>query len=742
MFFANFFAFSGFLLGVTCTVLAAILFRFGKLRQHRTMAFYNVVIAWWGYWSFAWASLRDPQWAIVVCRISQIAIILIPPLFLHTIAIFCNAERRMKRILRFADIQAAFFLLLLPTDLFVPSNTKIHLFLNILYVPLFDHSAARFIFGPFVFIWGALFVVGHYELYKYLQKAPPLIKGQTFFVFTTWIIVFIAGFSMLVAIPFNITIFPFGTFAKAGNFILAIYYCLMTYIIFKYRFIDLLLVSVRLLLSFLVSVCVVGLPLAVAIVGQKELMGVFGGVWWLFPLLIATFTATMGVAFYFYLDKRAQERFLKEQREYQAVLKNVSSGMIRIRDLDHLLNFVVHLVTKTARISQAAIYLFDPRQDRLDLKAWRGKVAPTNFEEHFEASSDIIVELAKAKRPILIEEIMLGLSEEPQNQRLMKLLVLLRSLRAVLVIPAFMDDQLRAILVLGEKVSKMPYTEDDISVFSILVNQVALTVENLQFYEQIKGAQEEVALAEKMATVSTMANCLSHQMGNRLQALALICGVSMDSMKNFNISAYDENAQKMFSELKNALERFETNVLKGGEIVKGLLKYSETGESGFQRVDLKDILNSVLEMIEYKLKSEEIEVIEKLPSGLSGLFGNTTQLQEVFFNLLDNAYDAIKLKRKEKGFFDHRGRIVILAVPKGNSIVVEIRDDGIGIKDEHKNQVFTPFFTTKATAVKGAGLGLYVIERIVKAHHGTISIHSRYREWTAVTVVLPAGTPA
>lgn len=742
MFFANFFAFGGFLLGVTCTLLAAILFRFGKLRQHRMMALYNLVIAWWGYWSFLWASLRDPQWAIVVCRISQIAIILIPPLFLHTIFIFCNAERRMKRVLKFAYIQAVFFLVLLPTDLFVPSNTKLNFFLNFMYVPLFEHSVARFVFGSFVFIWGALFVVGHYELYKYLQKAPPLIKGQTFFIFSTWVIVFIAGFSMLVAIPFNITIFPLNTFAVTGNVILAIYYCLMTYIIFKYRFIDLLLVSARLLLSFLVSVWVVGLPLVVAIFGQRELMWVFGGVWWLIPLLTASFTATMGVAFYSYLDKRAQERLLREQREYQAILKNVSSGMIRIRDLDHLLNFIVHLVTKTARISNAAFYLLDPLQNRYDLKAWHGKIASMKLEEYFDTSSDIIVELISAKRPILTEEIVLRLSEEPQNQALMKLLVLLRVLRAVLIIPAFMDSQLTAILILGEKASKAPYTEDDIAVFSVLVNQAALTIENLQFYEQIKGAQEEVAMAEKMATVSTMANCLSHQMGNRLQALALICGISMESMKNFDISCYDENARRMFSELKSALERLESNVLKGSEIVKGLLKYSETGESGFQRVEFKDILKSVLEMIEYKIKREEIEVVEKIYPGLPGLFGNTTQLQEVFFNLLDNAHDAVRLKRKEEGFSDYRGRIEISAVPKGNSVLIEIKDDGIGIKDENKNHVFTPFFTTKATAVKGTGLGLYVIERIIKAHHGTISIHSRHKEGTTVTIVLPAGTPA
>jgi len=115
-----------------------------------------------------------------------------------------------------------------------------------------------------------------------------------------------------------------------------------------------------------------------------------------------------------------------------------------------------------------------------------------------------------------------------------------------------------------------------------------------------------------------------------------------------------------------------------------------------------------------------------------------TQLEEVFFNFIDNAYDAIVERRttlKEEGY---RGRITVSAVGKDGSLEIIVQDNGMGLKDDNNKKVFTPFFTTKTSSRKGTGLGLYVIRKIITdSHHGKISFESKHGVGTRFIISLP-----
>jgi len=105
--------------------------------------------------------------------------------------------------------------------------------------------------------------------------------------------------------------------------------------------------------------------------------------------------------------------------------------------------------------------------------------------------------------------------------------------------------------------------------------------------------------------------------------------------------------------------------------------------------------------------------------------------------LIDNAYDAIKERQAILSEYHYRGRIEISVMTDQTFFHINVQDNGIGIKTEDKQKVFTPFFTTKATAKKGTGLGLYVIQKIISAHNGQIRMNSVYRSGTCFTVSLP-----
>jgi two-component system NtrC family sensor kinase len=253
--------------------------------------------------------------------------------------------------------------------------------------------------------------------------------------------------------------------------------------------------------------------------------------------------------------------------------------------------------------------------------------------------------------------------------------------------------------------------------------------------------QEQIAQAEKMATVGTMADGLSHQINNRFHALSLIAGDSIDTIKMTDTSQCSPEVKEMLSQINYALGRIQANVMQGSEVVRGILKYTRKGEEGFEALTLDQILDGTLEMVQYKVKLSEIDIVRGYPQDTPKIKGNLVQLQEVFFNFIDNAYDAIVERRelfKEEGY---RGKINILAHPKDNHLEITIEDNGIGVKEDNLKKVFTPFFTTKTSARRGTGLGLYVIRRIIAdTHKGKINFESDYKVGTRFIVELPMAT--
>lgn len=252
---------------------------------------------------------------------------------------------------------------------------------------------------------------------------------------------------------------------------------------------------------------------------------------------------------------------------------------------------------------------------------------------------------------------------------------------------------------------------------------------------------EQLAHLEKMAAIGTMVDGLTHQLNNRFHALTLIAGDTLDSIKLTDASLYTQEQKELFSQIQYGLERIQTNALQAGELVKGLLAYSRKAENNFGILNLDAVVDSALAMLGYKIKLNQIDIIKEYPKETTCLRGNRTALEEVFFNLIENAYDAMIERRdalKEPGY---RGKIRIYTDSAHQGwIAIHIEDNGIGVKPENIKKLFVPFFTTKLGSHKGIGLGLYVIKKITTGNHnGRIGFSSVYKQGAAFTIELPVG---
>ncbi len=514
-----------------------------------------------------------------------------------------------------------------------------------------------------------------------------------------------------------------------------LYAAISTYAIFKYHLIDIRIAITRISIFVLVYSVVLGIPFALAFGFGGQLKYLFGEIWWIVPLISSTVLATVGPFIFLYIQRRAEDKLLWEQRQYQATLRRASLGMGKIKDLQRLLDLTVHIVIKAVRIEHCAVYLLHQDAGKFIRKAFKGAdTAARDIVVSLEAP--LIRYLQRQREPLVYDEVKQK-SIDFKDEVLENARAVMEEMGAALVVPSFIEDNLIAFLVLGKKKSGKLYSHDDLMVFSILANQAALAIENAQFYEEMKKTHDQLVKAEKMATIGTMADGLSHQINNRLHAMGFIAGDALDTLK-LKEQAFPPEAKEVVKEIAYSLDRIQDNVKRGGEIVEGLLRYSRKADEGFGAVELDKLLGASLEMAQFKIKINQIDIVRNFNHTTPKVRGNFTQLQEVLFNIIDNAYDAMMQRKEELAEEGYKGRLEIAAADKGKNLEILITDNGIGVAEKDAKKLFTPFFTTKLSSKKGTGLGLYVMRKIIEENHGgRIEFESQYKQGSMIRIVLP-----
>ena len=165
------------------------------------------------------------------------------------------------------------------------------------------------------------------------------------------------------------------------------------------------------------------------------------------------------------------------------------------------------------------------------------------------------------------------------------------------------------------------------------------------------------------------------------------------------------------------------------QIVQNLLSFARQMPPQRQAVQLNSILSRTIKLRAYDFSSHGVEVVEKYLSDLPDVIGDSHQLQQVFLNIINNAYDAVSETERPP-------RIEIETSTAGGFAEVSFRDNGPGIAQP--DRIFDPFFTTKEVG-KGTGLGLSICYGIVREHGGEIFCHNHQDGPGATFIVrLPA----
>ncbi len=466
------------------------------------------------------------------------------------------------------------------------------------------------------------------------------------------------------------------------------------------------------------TVFVVVVPFVVVTIGASWFQRQWPQHWWMVPTMLMGLLGAFAPLVYLAFIRRLEGKLLTDQRRYHRTLIAASSGMTQIKDIETLSRLIVHVVNRTVGLNNTALFIYEPKEQRYSMQSVR---YPSRMVSGLTvAQNDPLVELLQEQKDLLVvDELQSEIEAKQPDEQAKKAAWAyswLQKLNARLVVPSFSGDKLLAFLVLSSKRSGDRYSTDDIAIFSGLANQGALAIENAMFFEELRNNEAYMIQSEKLASLGQLASGMAHEIHN---PLTIISGEAQLYLERFR--GKDDSVDSV---LKSIIEECQ----RAADITRRILRFAKPAPSDLAPLEVKTVLDETIMLAGYQVRMEKVERTVNVEPGLPKVRANQNQLQEVILNLILNACQAMG----EKG-----GKLQLLgqALNGGTIVQIQIADNGPGIPLAKLKKVFDPFYTTKAT---GTGLGLFVSERIIKAHGGTIEVDSTEGKGACFTIRLPA----
>ena len=384
-------------------------------------------------------------------------------------------------------------------------------------------------------------------------------------------------------------------------------------------------------------------------------------------------------------------------------MQRLSNIISTATDPEHIFGMLIELTKQVVPVQDANIFLLDEATNKLLPLSAQGSTRLL-AEAQQQLESGIVDWVFSEKKTVII----------PDLERL----IAQSNVMNFVIVPLILRNKGTGIYLIHTEKSHEEFSNQDIQLLTVLANQAAAGVENSRSYkqltkanEELKASQAQMMQAAKLAAIGELAASVVHEIKNPVQILIL----HMTMVQKGNA-------------LPDWIDVLSIQVKRLAEICKRLMDFSRnvSDEVPMSVVNVNKAVEEMVAMVHYEFRNDKIDIELSLSENLPSITGNSTYLQQVFLNLLINARDAMP----------QGGKVSVQTELKGMIVEVKFSDTGTGIKKEHLDRIFHPFFTTKEKG-KGTGLGLSICSKLVAQHQGEMKVDSTEGVGTTFTIHLP-----
>jgi two-component system NtrC family sensor kinase len=265
----------------------------------------------------------------------------------------------------------------------------------------------------------------------------------------------------------------------------------------------------------------------------------------------------------------------------------------------------------------------------------------------------------------------------------------------------------------------------------ILIMALLLTRRTIGRIAQADHAKEvmnqQVIETGKLASVGELAAGIAHEINNPVAIMVEEAGWIEDLLQEEDLKDCSN-----LDEFKRALKQIRNQGNRCKEITHKLLSFARKTDSRIQDVQVNNLIQELISLTQQRARYNMVDIQAKLAVDLPRIRVSTSELQQVFLNLINNALDAM----------DRKGGVLTINTQRqDHHILCEFTDTGAGIPSANLARIFDPFFTTKPVG-KGTGLGLSICYGIIQKMGGTIEVTSAVDVGTTFRVLLPVAKPS
>ncbi|MBI1388172.1 MAG: PAS domain-containing protein [bacterium] len=242
--------------------------------------------------------------------------------------------------------------------------------------------------------------------------------------------------------------------------------------------------------------------------------------------------------------------------------------------------------------------------------------------------------------------------------------------------------------------------------------------------------EQKLREAEKLAALTTLSAGVSHEIRNPLNSLS----IHLQLLKRQLAKSGAEN-----SEIDDTIGIFQSEIKRLNDVIETFLTAVRPSQPQFRLVRLYDLVTETLTLMEPEFGENRIQVTLHEEGDWPLVHADQDQIKQALINIFRNSVEAIVSQSAETRD-DKQDQILIHMFRDGETVALTIADSGVGMDSNDARRIFEPYFTTKP---KGTGLGLMIVDRIIREHQGTIVAHSHPGEGMRIRIDLPvaAETP-